>query len=63
MVTTIQQTDTYRQVFAWLRGGDATPDPQMENDFLDLITARLWRPISPRLSVVRSVSVSPTRSV
>ena len=38
MVTTIQQTDTYRQVFAWLRGGDATPDPQMENDFLDLIT-------------------------
>ena len=39
MVTTIQQTDTYRQVFAWLRGGDATPDPQMENDFLDLITA------------------------
>ena len=39
MVTTIQQTDTYRQVFAWLRGGDTTPDPQMENDFLDLITA------------------------
>ena len=39
MVTTIQQTDTYRQVFAWLRGGDATPDPQMENNFLDLITA------------------------
>ena len=39
MVTTIQQTETYRQVFAWLRGGDATPDPQMENDFLDLITA------------------------
>ena len=39
MVTTIQQTDTYRQVFALLRGGDATPDPQMENDFLDLITA------------------------
>ena len=35
----IQQTETYRQVFAWLRGGDATPDPQMENSFLDLITA------------------------
>ena len=39
MTTSIQQTDTYRQVFAWLRGGDATPDPQMENNFLDLITA------------------------
>jgi uncharacterized phage-associated protein len=39
MVTTIQQTDMYRQVFAWLRGGDATPDPQMENTFLDLMTA------------------------
>ena len=24
---------------AWLRGGDATPDPQMENNFFDLITA------------------------
>ena len=39
MTTSIQQTDTYRQVFAWLRGGDATPDPEMENSFLDLITA------------------------
>ena len=38
MIISIQQTDTYRQVFAWLRGGDATPDPQMENNFLDLIT-------------------------
>ena len=39
MTTTLQQTDTYRQVMAWLRGGDATPDPQMENNFFDLITA------------------------
>lgn len=39
MNTTIQNTDTYRQVFAWLRGGDQTPDPQMENNFFDLITA------------------------
>ena len=39
MTTTIQQTDTYRQVMAWLRGGDATPDPQMENSFLDIMTA------------------------
>lgn len=39
MNTAIQQTDTYRDVMAWLRGGDATPDPLMENTFLDLITA------------------------
>ena len=39
MTTTIQQTETYRQVMAWLRGGDATPDPQMENSFLDIMTA------------------------
>ena len=24
---------------AWLRGGDATPDPEMENSFLDIMTA------------------------
>ena len=34
----ITVTPEYRQVFAWLRGGDTTPDPQMENSFLDLIT-------------------------
>ena len=39
MTTTLQQTDTYRQVMAWLRGGDATPDPEMENSFLDIMTA------------------------
>ena len=39
MTTTIQHTDTYRQVMAWLRGGDATPDPEMENSFLDIMTA------------------------
>ena len=39
MTKSLQHTDTYRQVFAWLRGVDQTPDPQMENTFLDLITA------------------------
>ena len=24
---------------AWLRGGDITPDPEMENSFLDIMTA------------------------
>ena len=39
MTTTIQHTDTYRQVMAWLRGGDTTPDPEMESSFLDIMTA------------------------
>ena len=39
MTTTIQHTDTYRQVMAWLRGGDTTPDIEMENNFLDIMTA------------------------
>ena len=39
MTTTIQHTDTYRHVMAWLRGGDTTPDPEMENNFLDIMTA------------------------
>lgn len=35
----LQQTDSYRQVIAWLRGGDATPDPSMETKLYDVITA------------------------
>ena len=35
----IQQTDSYRQVIAWLRGGDMTPDPCMETKLHELITA------------------------
>lgn len=34
----IRTTPEYREVFAWLRGGDETPDPEMENRFFDLIT-------------------------
>ena len=35
----IQQTDSYRQVVAWLRGGDITPDPYMEGKLHEMITA------------------------
>lgn len=38
MTRDITATPEYCEVFAWLRGGDETPDPQMENQFLDLIT-------------------------
>ena len=37
MNTTLQQTDSYRQVMAWLRGGDTTPDEQMEGQFIDIV--------------------------
>lgn len=37
MNTTLQQTDSYREVLAWLRGGDATPDEQMEGQFIDIV--------------------------
>ena len=38
MTRDITATPEYREVFAWLRGGDETPDPAMENKFFDLIT-------------------------
>lgn len=38
MTRDITATPEYREVFAWLRGGDETPDAQMENRFFDLIT-------------------------
>lgn len=37
MDTTLQQTDSYRQVLAWLRGGDTTPDEEMEGRFIDIV--------------------------
>ena len=37
MNTTLQQTDSYREVMAWLRGGDTTPDEQMEGRFIDIV--------------------------
>jgi len=32
-------TQNYRQVLCWLRGGDTTPNPEMEDMFLDVITS------------------------
>ena len=37
MNTTLQQTDSYREVMAWLRGGDTTPDEQMDGQFIDIV--------------------------
>ena len=59
MTTTIQHTDTYRQVMAWLRGGDTTPDPEMENSFLDIMTAAVAeRLIANRQEYERMVSAA-----
>ena len=37
MTTTLQTPDTFRQVMAWLRGGDETPDIHMEERFRQMI--------------------------
>lgn len=35
--------DTCREVFAWLRGGDATPDPEMEDRFIGVLASMVRR--------------------
>ena len=37
MISTLQTPDTFRQVIAWLRGGDETPDIHMEERFRQMI--------------------------
>ena len=37
MISTLQTPDTFRQVIAWLRGGDETPDIHMEESFRQMI--------------------------
>ena len=46
----MNQTDTYRQVMTWLHGGDATPDPVMEERFLDLIADRVMVKMGVKVS-------------
>lgn len=38
------------EVFAWLRGGDSTPDPEMENRFLDIIAEKVMVKMGVKLS-------------
>lgn len=38
------------EVFTWLRGGDSTPDPEMENRFLDIIAERVMVKMGVKLS-------------
>ena len=50
MNSLMNQTDTYRQVMTWLHGGDATPDPVMEERFLDLIAERVMVKMGVKVS-------------
>lgn len=46
----MNQTDAYRQVMAWLHGGDATPDTVMEERFLDIIAERVMVKMGVKVS-------------
>lgn len=35
----VSMTESYREVLSWLRGGDMTPDPQMEDRFIEVMAA------------------------
>lgn len=39
METQSQLTHNYHEVLSWLRGGDTTPNPQMEDMFIDVMTS------------------------
>lgn len=43
-------TQDNNEIFAWLRGGDSTPDPEMENRFLDIIAERVMVKMGVKLS-------------
>ena len=50
MNSLMNQTDTFRQVMAWLHGGDTTPDPVMEERFLDIIAERVMVKMGVKVS-------------
>ena len=58
MNTTLQQTDSYREVMAWLRGGDTTPDEQMEGQFIDIVAQLLAEMLEKN-----GIKVAPPSSV
>lgn len=39
METQTQLSQNYREVLSWLRGGDTTPNPDMENMFIDVMAS------------------------
>lgn len=55
-------TENYRDVLAWLRGGDATPNPDMENRFLDLMASMVQKRIEERAEEERLAEVARRRN-
>lgn len=45
-----QQKD-FRDILAWLRGGDTTPDPDMEEKFIDTLTGIVRQQMNPTVEV------------
>lgn len=45
-----QQKD-FRDILAWLRGGDVTPDPYMEEKFIDTLTGIVRQQMAPSVEV------------
>lgn len=43
-------TDSYNEVFAWLRGGVCDPDPQMQERFLEMVADRVMVKMGVKMS-------------
>lgn len=43
-------TDSYNEVFAWLRGGVCDPDPQMQERFLEMVADRVMIKMGVKMS-------------
>ena len=63
MTTTLQTPDTFRQVIAWLRGGDMTPDTQMEEGFRQMIREIVMQCIvNDREEIIRLCTAADRRA-
>lgn len=58
-----QQQKDFRDILAWLRGGDATPNPDMEEKFIDTLTGIVKQQMNPAVEVeVHTETPKPRRS-
>ena len=58
----INPNESYREVFAWLRGGDTTPNPEMENRFIDIMAAMVQKRIEERAEDERLAEATRRRN-
>lgn len=57
------QKDNFREILAWLRGGDVTPDPQMEDKFIDTITGMVMERMNIPAQGLSQMQESETKAV